>query len=154
MTADEHEDLGQEPGEMESEAPATAAGDEAGREEQQRSDDERARLIEEELKRLKVADLAKDMMMSFVAVGYQKLGLTAETRPLRDLDGARLAIEFLRVMIDVMARERGAADVEAYRSTLDAMQLNFVRASGEGKETAGDEAAGDPAPEGESAPEG
>ena len=36
------------------------------------------------------------MMLSLVTLGYQKLGLTDETRELRDLDDARLAIELLR----------------------------------------------------------
>jgi len=110
--------------------PQESSGDERDGPRQPLSDDERARLVEEELKRLKVAELARDMMVSLVAVGYQKLGLTTETRPLRDLDDARLAIEVLRGMIDVLARERGAADIEAFRSTLDAMQLNYVRAAG------------------------
>jgi hypothetical protein len=151
MSADEHEDRGPESDEAGREEAVTAADDKAANERQTISDDERARLIEEELKRLKVADLAKDMMMSFVAVGYQKLGLTAETRSLRDLDDAHLSIELLRVMIDVLAREHGVADVEAFRSTLDTMQLNYVRASEQGK--AGPAAAGDPVPETEPAPE-
>jgi hypothetical protein len=151
MSGDDHEDLEREPSGGEPEGAPQTPGDEPEGARRTLSDDERARLMEEELKRLKVAELAHDMMMSFVAVGYQKLGLTAETRSLRDLDDARLSIELLRAIIDVLARERGVADVEAFRSTLDAMQLNYVRASEEGK--AGPAAAGEPESAGEPAPE-
>ena len=45
------------------------------------------------------------MMSSLVSFGYQKIGLTDETRDLRDLDDARLAIELLRADLGVVDRE-------------------------------------------------
>jgi hypothetical protein len=91
------------------------------------ADEERVRAVVEELRRLRVEDLALDMAVSLVTVGYQKLGLTDQTRELRDLDGARLAIELLRACLDVLERERGAAGLGDLRGTLAAMQLNYAR---------------------------
>jgi hypothetical protein len=91
------------------------------------TDEERVAALREELKRLRVADIAHDMMLSLVTLGYQKLGLTAETRDLRDLDDARLAIDLLRATLDVLEGARGLAGVEAFRSTVATMQLNYAR---------------------------
>jgi hypothetical protein len=91
------------------------------------TDDERLRAVVEELRRLKVDDLALDMAVSLVTIGYQKLGLTEQTSKLRDLDGARLSIELLRAILDVLEREGAAAKSGDLRATLAAMQLNYAR---------------------------
>jgi hypothetical protein len=100
---------------------------EAADEERQMTDEERVAALREELKKLHVADIAHDMMLSLVSLGYQKLGLTAETRELRDLDDARLAIDLLRATLEVLEKVRSTAEIEAFRSTLATMQLNYVR---------------------------
>lgn len=115
------------------------------------TDEERVAALREELRKLHVADIAHDMMLSLVSLGYQKLGLTAETRELRDLDDARLAIDLLRATLEVLEQARGAAGVEAFRSTLATMQLNYVRVATPpeppaGGADAGEEAAGQEAP--------
>lgn len=117
-----------------------AARDEAARRERPLSDEERAALLREQLRRLRVVDIAHDEMISLVTLGYQKLGLTDETRELRDLGDARLAIELLRAMVDVVARECGEAEVESFRGTLAQMQLNYARVVSE--PAAGEQAAG------------
>jgi ribosomal protein L12E/L44/L45/RPP1/RPP2 len=91
------------------------------------SDEQRAALAREQLKRLRVADVASDIMVTLVTIGYQKLGLTAETRDLQDLDDAHLAIEVLRSLVETVGRELGEAQVAAFRSTLDGMQMNYAR---------------------------
>jgi len=108
-----------------------------------RDDEERVRAVIEELRRLKVEDLALDMAVSLVTVGYQKLGLTEQTRELRDLSGARLSIELLRALLDVLEREGAALKLDDLRSTLAAMQMNYARAV-----AADAEAGGEPAGEG------
>lgn len=92
------------------------------------SDEERERALRDQLKRLRVADLAYEMMVSLVTVGYQKLGLTEQTRELRDLGDAHLAIELLRATITVAEREEGAEEFKDLRSTLAQMQLGYVQA--------------------------
>jgi hypothetical protein len=98
------------------------------------TDEQRAVLLRRELKRLRVVDLAYDWMVSLVTVGYQKLGLTGETRELRNLEDAHLAIELLRTTIDTVAAEGTGERLSDLRSTLAGMQLNYVRAVDEGEE--------------------
>ena len=118
-------------------APEAPAGDDqsTGAE----TDEERVRAVVEELRRLKVEDLALDMAVSLVTVGYQKLGLTDQTRELRDLDGAHLSIELLRALVDVLERAGAATKLDDLRSTLAAMQLNYARVVAEGSAPAPDE---------------
>ncbi len=104
-------------------------------------DEERVRAVVEDLRRLKVEDLALDMAVSLVTVGYQKLGLTEQTRELRDLGGARLSIELLRALLDVLEREGAAAKLGDLRSTLAAMQLNYAYMVGEAAKPAPEDAA-------------
>jgi hypothetical protein len=92
------------------------------------SEEERERDVRAQLKQLRVADLAYEMMVGFVTVGYQKLGLTDQTRELRDLDDAHLAIELLRATLSVLEREGGAEEFKDLRSTLAQMQLGYVQA--------------------------
>lgn len=92
------------------------------------SDEERAAAIRQQLRDLHIVDLAYDMMVSLVTVGYQKLGLTPETAELRDLDDARLSIELLRAVLDVVEPAQGAEAVRDLRGTLAQMQLNYARA--------------------------
>ena len=68
------------------------------------------------------------MMVGLVTVGYQKLGLTEQTRELRDLDDARLAIELLRATLSAVEREGDAEEFKDLRSTLAQMQLGYVQA--------------------------
>ena len=92
------------------------------------SDEERERALREQFKRLRVADLAYEMMVGLVTVGYQKLGLTEQTRALRDLDDAHLAIELLRATLSVVEREGAAEEFMDLRSTLAQMQLGYAQA--------------------------
>ena len=95
------------------------------------SEEQRRREALERLKQLRVADLLEEMLVGLVTVGYQKLGLTDQTRELRDLGDARLAIETLRAWIDVLARERGEEGLADLRGTVAAMQLSYARAVAE-----------------------
>ena len=133
MTADEREDLEAEdaartsvPGEEDLQVPDGADEDERD-DERRLTDEERAALLREQLKALRVVDVAHDMMLSLVTLGYQKLGLTEEPEELRNLDDARLAIELLHGVVDVLGAAVGEPLVAPFRSTLAAMQLNFAR---------------------------
>jgi len=110
-------------------------------EQRQPTDEELEAQLREEIKRLRVADVAAEVMVTLVTLGYQKLGLTAETLELRHLPDARLAIELLRGLIETLEREQ-AGDVQAFRSTLAAMQLQYARVAAlpEGELPAGESA--------------
>jgi hypothetical protein len=92
------------------------------------TDEERARAIREQIKSLHAFDLAYELMISLVSFGYQKMGLTDETRELRDLGDARLAIELLRANLEVVEREQGEGRTRDVRSTLAQMQLGYAQA--------------------------
>lgn len=118
------------------------------------TDEDRARAVREQLKSLHAFDLAYEMMISLVSFGYQKMGLTDETRELRDLGDARLAIELLRANLEVVEREQGEDRARDVRSTLAQMQLAYaqavqlaggVPAAAAGEPAAGEPAAGEPA---------
>jgi hypothetical protein len=113
------------------------------------SDQERAERYREQLKQLHVVDLVRDMMVTLVTVGYEKLGLTEQTRELRDLGDARVAIESLRRLIEVVEGESDP-EVASLRATLAQMQLNFARAAS--AEPRRDAAQAPPSPQAERAP--
>jgi hypothetical protein len=92
------------------------------------TDEQRAQAIRAQLKSVHAFDVAYDMAISLVSFGYQKMGLTDETRELRNLDDARLAIELLRANLEVLERERGQERLRDLRSTLAQMQLGYARA--------------------------
>jgi hypothetical protein len=137
MTEDERDELSaEEAPEVDAAAGAERPG-RAGADEGERplTDEERAALLREELKALRVADVAHDMMLSLVTLGYQKLGLTDETRELRNLEDARLAIELLHGVINALGAVAGEQMVAPFRSTLAAMQMNFARVTAPAADT-------------------
>jgi hypothetical protein len=105
--------------------------DESAEQRRPLTDEERAELYKQQLKELRLLDVARDVMLTLVTVGYQKLGLTGETSELRDLGEAHLAIELLRGIIGAIEGVAGADEIETYRSTLAQMQMNFARVSAE-----------------------
>ena len=92
------------------------------------SDEERARAVLEQLKSVHAFDLAYEMMVGLVSFGYQKMGLADETRPVRDLSDARVSIELLRALLEVVEREEGDERTSGIRDTLAQMQLAFAHA--------------------------
>ncbi len=107
-----------------------------------------ARELLEELGRLHTVHLADEMIGRLLEFGALKLGLSDETRAIRDLDDARLAVELLRGVADVLERERGEAVVRPLRAGLAQMQLDYARAVRADAEEKLSAAAGD-APAGE-----
>ncbi len=91
------------------------------------TDEERARAALEQLKSVHAFDLAYEMMIGLVSFGYQKLGLTDDTRPARDLNDARLSIELLRATLAVIEREQGEERTRDLHATLAQMQMAYAR---------------------------
>ena len=109
------------------------------------TDEERARAALEQLKSIHAFDLAYEMMIGLVSFGYQKMGLTGETAPVRDLPDARLAIELLRANLAVIERELGEHRTRDLHATLAQMQLGYARAvqlAGAGGDASAAETAG------------
>jgi len=123
----------------------------AGENEQGRAvpDEERARQILEQLKSVHAFDLAYEMMVGLVNFGSQKMGLLEETREVRDLDDARLSIELVRAILEVLEREQGDERTRGLHDALAQMQLAYAHAVqlANAERAARDEAAASPAAE-------
>ena len=97
-----------------------------------RTPEEEARLLgrlEEQIRRMSVADHLAYMLESLAALATRKLGLTTDTQAERDLDQARLAIDAFRALLPVVEPVRPAQEVVAHRGMLSQLQLAFVTAT-------------------------
>jgi hypothetical protein len=92
------------------------------------SDEERARQILEQLKSVHTFDLAYETMVGLVNFGSQKMGLLEETHEVRDLDDARLSIELVRAILDVVERDQGDERTSGLHDALAQMQLAYAHA--------------------------
>jgi hypothetical protein len=91
-------------------------------------DDERARQLFEQLKSVHAFDLAYETMVGLVNFGSQKMGLHEETREVRDLTDARLSIELVRAILEVIEREQGTDRTRELHDALAQMQLAYAHA--------------------------
>ncbi len=86
------------------------------------------RRLQEELEKLTVGDHLLYMMQSLSALAVGRLGLTPDTTGRRDLEQARLAIDALKALVDVVEATRPAEEMAAHRSVLSQLQLSYVGA--------------------------
>jgi len=91
-------------------------------------DAERARALLEQLKSVHAVDVGRDMVVAAVNFSYPKLGLSDETRAVRDLGDVRLSIELIRAILDVLDREHRGAGTSDLHDTLAQMQLAYAHA--------------------------
>ena len=92
------------------------------------SDEKRARALLEQLKSVQAVDVGRDMVIAAVNFSYPKLGLSDETREVRDLGDVRLSIELIRAILEVLDREHGGAATSDLHDTLAQMQLAYAHA--------------------------
>ena len=109
-------------------------------------DEERAvQELAEELKRLRVEDVVIQALVTVSAIGYRGLGLTPETKDVRDLAQARLAIDTMRALTPVLEEVVPPARRD-FKSSVANLQLAYAGVASE--ETAGGEpSAGEPGEE-------
>ena len=98
----------------------------------ERSDEELARELAEELRRLRVEDVLIQALVTISSVGYRRLGLTEDTREDRDLEQARLAIETLRAVTPVLEQVVSAELVQQFAEQVASLQLAYAKAAAEG----------------------
>jgi hypothetical protein len=91
------------------------------------SDGERARALLEQLKSVHALDIGRDMVIAAVNFSYPKLGLSDETKAVRDLGDVRLSIELIRAILEVLDREDGGKTGDLH-DTLAQMQLAYAHA--------------------------
>jgi hypothetical protein len=92
------------------------------------TDEERARALLEQLKSVHAFDLAYETIVGLLNFGSQKMGLSDETRAVRDLGDARLAIELIRAVLEVIEREQVDDRTHGLRDALAQMQLGYAHA--------------------------
>jgi hypothetical protein len=95
---------------------------------EQLSDEELQKRVEEELKRIKVADVLLQSCYTISSLGYGKMASPPEER---DLEQARLAIEALRALTPLL---EGAVPPEVSRDLGQVtanMQLAYAKAASE-----------------------
>jgi predicted nucleic acid-binding protein len=90
----------------------------------QPTDEELVQQLEEELKKLKVADLLVQTLYTVSSLGYRKLSEEG-----RDLEQAQLAIEALRALLPVL--EGSVADelVRDFKQVTSNLQLAYADAA-------------------------
>ena len=91
---------------------------------EERSDEELLQQVEEELKKLKVADLLVQMLYTISSLGYRKL--SAEDR---DLDQAKLAIDSLRALLPVLEGSVAEDVLRDFRQVTSNLQLAYADAA-------------------------
>jgi hypothetical protein len=93
------------------------------------TDAELLRQLEEELKKLKVADLLVQTLYTVSSLGYRKLSDED-----RDLDQARLSIEALSALLPVLEGAVGEDVIRDFKQVTANLQLAYADAvKGEGK---------------------
>jgi hypothetical protein len=98
------------------------------RKQEQLSDEELQKRVEEELRRLKVSDVLLQSCYTISSLGYGKMAAAPEDR---DLEQARLAIEALRALAPLL---EGAVPAEVSRDLGQVtanMQLAYAKAASE-----------------------
>jgi hypothetical protein len=97
----------------------------------ERSDDELARELAEELRRLRVEDVLIQTLVTISSIGYRRLGLTEDTREDRDLEQSRLAIDTLRAVTPVLEQVVPAELVQQFAEQVASLQLAYAKAAAE-----------------------
>jgi hypothetical protein len=103
------------------EAPATERDEEL-------SEEELRRLVEESMEMVTVADIVLNIMNQLASVGYMKMGIPESVNlKYRDFDQAGLAIDTLEAMIKGAEGKVPEEFLQPFKGTLANLQMNFVQ---------------------------
>jgi hypothetical protein len=100
--------------------------------------EEFARELAEELRRLRVEDVLVNTLVHVSSIGYRRLGLTEDSQDERDLDQSRLAIETMQALIPVLQDFLPGELIAGFEEQVANLQLAYAKAA---RET-GDDAVG------------
>jgi hypothetical protein len=90
-----------------------------------------ARELAEELRRLRVEDVLIQTLITISSIGYRRLGLTDETKDDRDLQQAKLAIDTMRALTAVLENIVPAELVRDFNQSVASLQLAYAQAAAE-----------------------
>jgi hypothetical protein len=115
-----------------------------------------ARELAEELRKLKVEDVVISVLIQISSIGYRRLGLTEETKDDRDLGQAKLAIDTMKALTPVLEEVVPADLVRDFNQSVANLQLAYAQAASDvprgqtpGHGQGGEDASGDAAPSAE-----
>jgi hypothetical protein len=92
------------------------------------SEEELRARLEEELKRIKVADVLLQTVVTLINLAGQRLGLAEGTREERDLGQVRVAIEAVRSLLPLLEEdEQAARQMRPIRDALSQLQLAYAQ---------------------------
>ena len=103
------------------------------------SEEELRARLEEELRKIKVRDVLVQTAVTLINLGGHRLGLTAESADVRDLEQARTAIEAVRAILP-LAEQEGAEQLRPLRDALSQLQLAYAQEVGTAAEPGGGDA--------------
>jgi hypothetical protein len=95
------------------------------------SEEQLARELAEELRKLKVEDVLVSVLVQISSIGYRRLGLTEETKDDRDLGQAKLAIDTMKALTPVLGQVVPAELIRDFESSVANLQLAYAKAAGE-----------------------
>jgi hypothetical protein len=93
-----------------------------------------ARELAEELRKLRVEDVLVNTLVHVSTIGYRRLGLTEDSVDERDLDQSRLAIQTMQALVPVLEGFLPEDVVSGFSEQVANLQLAYVKAA---KETDG-----------------
>jgi hypothetical protein len=93
--------------------------------------EELARQLEEQLRKLKIEDVLINALMTVSSIGYRRLGATLDTREDRDLEQSRLAIETMRALTPVLEKVAPAELIRDFNQSIANLQLAYAQAASE-----------------------
>ena len=97
------------------------------------SEEQLARELAEELRKLKVEDVLVSVLVQISAIGYRRLGLTEETKDERDLDQSKLAIDTMKALTPVLGQVVPAELIRDFDSSVANLQLAYAKAAADGE---------------------
>jgi len=100
--------------------------------------EEMLRQMEEEMRKVRVQDLVAQSVVSILNLSYRRIAKDDE----RDLEQARVGIEAIRGMVDVLDPE----SQQEIKNALSQVQVLYAQAVGAGSEPGGEPEAGEEAP--------
>jgi hypothetical protein len=99
--------------------------------EREPTEEEIARELANELRKLKVEDVLIQTLITISSIGYRRLGLTPETKDDRDLVQAQLAIDTMRALVPVLEKVVPAELIRDFNQSVANLQLAYAKAAAE-----------------------
>jgi hypothetical protein len=99
--------------------------------EREPTEEEIARELANELRKLKVEDVLIQTLITISSIGYRRLGLTPETKDDRDLPQVQLAIDTMRALVPVLEKVVAAELIRDFNQSVANLQLAYAKAAAE-----------------------